>query len=148
DVVREVLETLAEDLAQKHGRVTLDLEGVVVRADRVMLSQVLRNLISNALTYTRPGVNPDVRVGSLRDGGKTRLWVQDNGIGIEHGARARLSEAFFRLNSSKEHPGSGLGLAIVRRASERMGGSWGFDSVIGTGSRFWVELETLDSTAS
>jgi len=76
-----------------------------------------------------------------------KLWVQDNGVGIAPEARARLSEAFFRLTSSKDHPGSGLGLAIVRRASERMGGSWGFDSVMGQGSRFWVELQAVRANA-
>jgi signal transduction histidine kinase len=140
DVTKEVMETLSDDLRRRNGQITIELEGVVVRADRVMLSQVLRNLISNALKFTRPGTNPEVHVGSRSEGDTTRLWVQDHGIGIESGARSRLSEAFFRLNSTKHYPGSGLGLAIVRRAAERMGGTWGFDSVTDGGTRFWIEL--------
>jgi signal transduction histidine kinase len=140
DVAKEVLETLSDDLQQRNGHITIDLDDVVVRADRVMLSQVFRNLISNALKFTRPGANPDVHVGSRSEGDTTRLWVQDHGIGIEPGDRSRLSEAFFQLNSTKDYPGSGLGLAIVRRATERMGGTWGFDSVVDGGSRFWIDL--------
>jgi PAS domain S-box-containing protein len=67
-----------------------------------------------------------------------RLWVEDNGIGIESGALSKVFELFQRFHSQYE--GTGLGLAIVRKAVERMDGAAGVESEPGRGSRFWIEL--------
>ncbi|HMJ90988.1 MAG TPA: HAMP domain-containing sensor histidine kinase, partial [Candidatus Acidoferrum sp.] len=70
---------------------------------------------------------------------KVRVWVEDNGIGIPPEQREKIFGLFQRLHGP-EYAGTGVGLAIVKRATERMGGKVGFESEVGKGSRFWVEL--------
>jgi PAS domain S-box-containing protein len=97
------------------------------------------NLISNAVKFVAPGVNPEIRIRSESvNNNHVRLSVQDNGIGIDPAAHAKVFDLFHRL--SNEYEGTGMGLAIVKRAAERMGGRVGLDSAPGKGSQFWIEL--------
>jgi PAS domain S-box-containing protein len=69
-----------------------------------------------------------------------RLWVEDNGIGIEEKYQERIFQVFERLHGAEIYPGTGIGLAIVRKGVERMGGRVGVESHPGQGSRFWIEV--------
>jgi len=69
-----------------------------------------------------------------------RLWVKDNGLGIAPENHERIFRMFERIHSTAEFEGTGIGLAIVRKAVERMGARVGFESELGAGSRFWIEL--------
>jgi signal transduction histidine kinase len=71
---------------------------------------------------------------------RVRLTIKDKGIGIAPEYQTRIFHVFERLHSNAQYPGTGVGLAIVQRGIERMGGSFGVDSVAGQGSSFWVEL--------
>lgn len=70
-----------------------------------------------------------------------RLWIEDNGIGIEPQYQERIFRAFERLHGVEAYPGTGIGLAIVHRGVTRMGGCVGLESEPGQGSRFWIELQ-------
>jgi PAS domain S-box-containing protein len=109
------------------------------------LTQCVTNLLDNAVKFVGPGVRPRVRVFSEANNGRVRLCFEDNGIGIEKEAQRRLFEMFQRMHTSTEYEGTGIGLAIVRKSAERMGGKVGLESEVGRGSRFWVELEGVDS---
>lgn len=113
---------------------------------RLLLGQVLVNLIRNALTFIAPGVAPQVRIRTEERQGTTRVWVEDNGIGIPARYQDRVFGVFERLHSADAYPGAGIGLAIVRRAVERMGGTVGVESEEGKGSRFWFELQRGEET--
>jgi len=101
----------------------------------------LTNLLSNALKFVPPGVQPRVQVWTETLPQYVRLWVEDNGIGIASENMDRIFGIFQRLHPRDQYPGTGMGLAIVKRAAERMGGRAGVESVPGRGSRFWVDLK-------
>ena len=75
--------------------------------------------------------------------GRVRLFVSDNGIGIEPEYHDRIFRVFERLHDQSTYPGTGMGLAIVRAAAGKLGGRAGLESTPGQGSRFWIELEAV-----
>ena len=111
-----------------------------VLGHRATLAQAIANLISNAIKFVAPEVTPQVRIWAESSNHKVRIWVEDNGIGIPAEHSDRIFRVFERLHGIETYPGTGIGLAIVKRGMERLGGSAGVDSKIGSGSRFWIEL--------
>ncbi|HXD69359.1 MAG TPA: ATP-binding protein [Gaiellales bacterium] len=111
-----------------------------VLADRQRLTQVVINLISNAIKYNRH--RGTVTVEAEEDDGRIRLSVADTGAGIDPDQLPRLFTPFDRLDAAASGiDGTGLGLALSRRLVEAMGGSIGVRSRRGVGTTFWVELE-------
>jgi PAS domain S-box-containing protein len=104
------------------------------------LTQAISNLLTNAVKFVGPGVTPTVHLRTERRGGNVRLWVEDNGIGINPAHQSRLFRMFERVHPSLPYDGTGVGLAIVRKALTRMGGDAGVESDGANGSRFWIEL--------
>jgi len=109
-----------------------------VLGNEMLLTQAISNLLGNAVKFVPVGTQPRVIISSEALDGKVRLWVEDNGVGIEPKFHTKIFGIFERLNPQYE--GTGVGLAIVRRAVERMGGGVGLESQPGAGSRFWMEL--------
>jgi signal transduction histidine kinase len=139
-LVRQVILERPEFHAPK-AEVRIESPLPAVRGHEASLTQCLTNLLSNAVKFVPRGVTPQVRIYAETRGGKLRLWVADNGIGIPPQAREKIFGIFHRLHSPAEYEGTGIGLAIVRKAVERMGGCVGVESEEGRGSRFWIELE-------
>ena len=114
-----------------------------VWADRVLLRQVLDNLIGNALKYVAPGTVPHVVVeAEVATPGWACVKVRDNGIGVPPPQRERIFESFQRA-SGEDYRGTGLGLAICRRIIQRHGGDIHVtDNPDGIGSSFEFTLPT------
>ena len=110
-----------------------------VVGNEALLTQAISNLLVNAAKFVPPGEPPKIEIWSERHDGHIRLSVRDRGIGIPEEAREKVFGIFQRAHSST-YPGTGIGLAIVKRAVERMNGSVGFESEVGGGSTFWIEL--------
>jgi signal transduction histidine kinase len=105
------------------------------------LRQALANLISNAIKFVPADVTPKISIYAERHAGKhVRIWVIDNGIGVEPQHHERIFRPFERLHGVETYRGTGIGLAVVAKAVERMGGTYGIESEPGKGSRFWIEL--------
>ena len=139
ELVREA-QTLVLPLALQR-EVTLGVvppQGMVVRADRLRLKQVLLNLLSNAVKYNRPGGNVQVEM-LLQDMFTVRIRVRDTGIGIAAENLTQLFQPFSRVSGTTAE-GTGIGLSISQRLVLMMGGRIGVNSTPGVGSEFWVEL--------
>jgi PAS domain S-box-containing protein len=139
-VVCETLILMTETLKHRNAHIDIEEGGAMVLANRALLSQMVINLIGNAVKFVAPGVTPRIRIFAERRPGWVRLSVGDNGIGIAPEYLERIFGVFQRLNRQEDYPGNGLGLALVRRAALRMGGRVGVDSTPGKGSTFWIEL--------
>ncbi|MFP2907529.1 ATP-binding protein [Pyxidicoccus sp. 3LFB2] len=122
-------------------------EDVLVQADRGRLSQVLTNLLENALKYSPLG--GEVRVTLTHSGGDAVITVADSGIGIPKEEQAHLFERFFRARNApvSGFGGLGLGLYICRDIIERHGGHIWVESELGRGSVFHVSLPVLGTRA-
>ena len=142
EAVHDALAQVEGDVAASGGSVTVSPNLPVVRAHRVALVQSVANLLANGLKFMPPGRKPALRVRAETTNGVTRLWVEDNGIGIDPAHHDRVFGVFERLHQSEHYPGTGIGLAIVRKSVERMGGRVGVESAVGQGSRFWIELKS------
>jgi signal transduction histidine kinase len=140
--VSDALALLEPEIEAQQAQVSIEAPLPPVQANRLMLIQVLTNLFSNALKFVAPGVQPQVRVWAEPRNGQTRLWIEDQGIGILTDKQQQIFKPFQRLHGEEEYPGTGIGLAIVRKGVERMGGQVGVESQVGQGSRFWIELPT------
>lgn len=141
-VVHDAIAPLELTLADKHAHVQVRLpDGLPeVIGHPVTLAQAIGNLVLNAATFVPPGREPEVTLDAEARNGRVRLWVRDNGIGIDPEHHALVFMPFQRLHSARDYPGTGIGLAMVRRAIERAGGEVGVESSVGEGSRFWIEL--------
>lgn len=141
--VSRVVQTALEQLDPRDralAKIEVGPVSAFVLAHEVTLSQVLFNLISNAIKFTRPGETPRIEVTEAQTEAGIRIAVRDRGIGIRAEHRDKLFKPFERLNAVSSYEGTGLGLAIVARAVAKMGGKVGVDSEVGAGSTFWVEL--------
>jgi PAS domain S-box-containing protein len=141
------LNRLVVDLIQHYPmwqppRTSLQVEPLLdVLGHEPSLTQVISNLIGNAIKFVAPGVHPCVRIWTEARGPDVRLWIQDNGVGIPPKYQHRLFNMFEQLHPALRHEGSGVGLAIVRKAAERMAGTVGVESDGTHGSCFWVQLK-------
>lgn len=129
-----------EDIRARGVEFVVDLPDVAVSADANGLAQVLRNLLDNALKFTRTSSAPRIEVGGRIEGNRYLLWVRDNGIGFEMKFVERIFDIFQRLHRAEDYPGTGIGLAIVRKAMERMGGRAWAQGELGLGATFFVEI--------
>jgi signal transduction histidine kinase len=112
-----------------------------VTAQPAMLRQALTNLLENALKFRAADRELRILVRTEDAGNENvRIWVEDNGIGIDPENHEKIFGIFERLHSESEFEGTGIGLAIVAKSLQRMGGSCGVESERGNGSRFWLEL--------
>lgn len=147
-LVAEAIAQLEVELRDRQAQVTVETPLLAIMGDSTTLLQVVTNLIKNAIKFVHSGVQPQVRIwteeiaeqSTLATSKWVRVWIEDNGIGIEPIYQERIFQVFERLHGVETYPGTGIGLAIVQKGLERMGGRVGVESQPRQGSRFWLEL--------
>lgn len=139
--VAEAIAALQAQISETGAQIEVPNHLPTVTAHPFTLVQLLTNLLSNAIKFVAPGVVPRIRVRIEPVAGeRIRIWIEDNGLGISRENYDRIFHVFERLHGVETYPGTGIGLAIVKRACERLGGAYGVSSIVGKGSRFWLEL--------
>ena len=140
DLVQEIIRRLEPETQGR--KVVWHIQNLPrVKADRSLLEQVLVNLLSNALKYSRKRAESRVEIGSRPSGdGMVVFYVRDNGAGFDMRSAGKLFEAFQRMHSSSEFEGTGVGLANVRSIIQRHGGEVWAESEVDKGATFFFSL--------
>ncbi|MCI3134163.1 sensor histidine kinase [Phenylobacterium aquaticum] len=124
DIARTVVEAFAPSAEENRQSLTLAVDGArTIDGDVELLTQMLVNLVENALRHAGDGARIEVRVSGGEGG--AALSVTDNGPGVPPAEHARLFDRFYRLERSRSTPGSGLGLALVAAVARLHGAEVG-----------------------
>jgi signal transduction histidine kinase len=130
----------ADEIARRNVDVSLAVQPMTLRVDVEGLSLALRNLLQNALKYTRDSPTPRVDISAQVQKEGIVLRIADNGIGFDMQYHDHIFRVFQRLHREDQYPGTGIGLALVRKAVERIGGRVWAESKLGEGAVFTIEL--------
>lgn len=139
-LVEQALEACAGDIERLGTRVDNRVGAMRLSVDREGLAVALRNLVGNAVKFSRDSTPPRVEIGAEEADGCRRIWVRDNGIGFDMKYCDRIFGIFQRLHRVEDYAGTGVGLALVAKAAERMNGRVRAESAPGQGAVFYLEF--------
>ena len=142
NVVENVLNTIGLQIEQREGELVLEFEAdhEIVEADEIHLTNIVYNLVDNAIKYSPDKPHITIRTQSLPDG--VSLTVTDRGLGLSKEQQGRIFETFYRVPTGNLHDvkGFGLGLSYVRKMVDAHHGRITVDSQLGQGSAFEVVI--------
>ena len=151
EILRDVLAELENEITDKRAKIILDNLPMLC-VNPVLIRPLFHNLISNALKYSRKGVDPAIRIyaefsegqnGYGTDDKKTRycrIFIEDNGIGFEQKYSEQIFGMFKRLHLNSEFEGTGIGLALCKKIVEEHNGFITARSKVNEGSVFIISL--------
>jgi len=144
-VLQKAVDTFEMQIQEAEGRISKDLlaSNPNIKGDVVHITNVIYNLIDNAVKYTADA--PQIRIRTINKSGWLRIEIQDNGIGIDKANQKMIFEKFYRVPTGNLHSvrGYGLGLFYVKTIVEAHKGKIQVASEPGKGSTFSIELKTI-----
>jgi PAS domain S-box-containing protein len=139
DVVKDAIDLVHGQIEAKNVLIEIHNTPAVVHGDRTRLTEVIQNLIDNAVKFMGDQPTPHITIGtSQNEKGNTVFFVRDNGVGIESQYHDRIFTLFNKLNTDTE--GTGIGLALVKRIIEVHKGHIWLESESGKGTTFYFTL--------
>jgi len=146
--IKEVITTISSlykaDLNAGNFILTINVPDISMVVDSKGLTIALRNLLENAMKFTREKPNPTIEINLEEKNNSWIICVKDNGIGFDMKYHERIFEIFQRLHRAEEFPGTGIGLAMVNKAIQRMQGKTWAESTPGIGSTFFIEIPKIN----
>lgn len=145
--INEAVNLFRPKFDQKKLELTVEFDPSVpqgIHSDKLRLTQILSNLLSNALKFTEKGyVKVEVKLSELSTGKKLFCSVSDTGIGLSEEAQNHLFEPFSQADSSisRTYGGTGLGLSITKKLVELLGGNIDVNSALGKGTTVWFTMD-------
>ena len=144
EVIKDVVDNFTLQLADKNGMVELDLEAQtdLIDADEIHFSNLVNNLVDNAVKYAKENTPPVIKLSTQSNGKHFTMRIEDNGIGMNRDTVKRIFEKFYRAHTGNVHnvKGFGLGLSYVKTMVEAHDGDIRAESTLGKGSTFTIDL--------
>lgn len=142
--IRRAILLMENKWSEKDIELDLDLDKVTFKGDEELMYQVWINLISNAIKFS--GSGGELKIDLKESDGRIKISIGDKGIGIADEDKDRVFERFYKADKSRTKEGSGLGLPIVKKIVELHGGRVYFESELGKGTTFFIELKQQNGT--
>lgn len=143
-IIQDVVDNFALQLESKSGKVDLMLNATndLIEADEVHFSNLVNNLVDNAVKYARDNTPPHIRLSTQSGSKFFTLRIEDNGIGMNRDTVKRIFERFYRAHTGNMHnvKGFGLGLSYVKTMVEAHHGEIRAESTLGKGSVFTIDI--------
>ena len=130
----------AEEISKRKILIIRNLECDHLLIDRDGITLVLRNLMDNALKFTKANPDPKISIDCKMNENNAVISISDNGVGFDPQFHEKIFDIFQRLHEPEDYPGTGIGLALVKKTMERFGGKVHAESQIGVGSTFYLEI--------
>lgn len=144
ELIQDVVDNFILQLEDKNGKVELSLnaQNDLVNADEVHFSNLVNNLVDNAVKYGKENTPPVIKLSTQSNGKHFTMRIEDNGIGMTRDTVKRVFERFYRAHTGNVHnvKGFGLGLSYVKTMVEAHDGDIKAESVLGKGSTFTMDL--------
>lgn len=144
EIIKDVADNFILRLQEKQGTLETDLraDNDLIEGDEVHISNLVNNLLDNAVKYSKDNVPPRVCLSTVTQGKRFIVRIEDNGIGMSRETVKRIFEKFYRAHTGNIHnvKGFGLGLSYVKTVVEAHEGNIKAESTLGKGSCFTLEL--------
>ena len=147
ELIAGVVHTFALKVEKNGGKIISDLKAKnsMILADDMHFTNVMFNLMDNAVKYRREDVSLELKVSTWNEGDSLLISIQDNGIGIKKDDLKKVFEKFYRVHRGNVHDvkGFGLGLAYVKKIITDHNGTIHAESDLGIGTKFIIQLQTI-----
>ena len=139
-LISQVMDYLSFDIARSGAQIEIDQFPLHIVADEINMTQVLLNLITNAIKFAELDQNPKISVNYTFNSGMHQVEIVDEGIGIDDEYKDSIFKPFKKLHQESQYEGTGMGLSICQKIIEQHEGQIWLDKLYTTGSKFIFTL--------